>query len=61
VSGRHGIIGPHVHQPIRNVNVKTGEIRGGVFDAKKGTGVVYPGRKDVKHLYQYLFNGKYGD
>ena len=59
VSGRHGIVGPHVHQPIRNVNKVTKEIRGGAFNAKKGVGVDSPNRYDIKHLYQYLENGKY--
>ena len=58
-SPRHGIEGPHVHQPIRNVIKETGDIRGGVFNPTKGIGVTSPGTKDVKHLYQYLFNGKY--
>lgn len=59
VPGRHGIDGPHVHQPIRNVNPNTGDVRGGVFNPKKGVGVDIPNRTDIKHLYQYLVNGKY--
>ncbi len=57
--GRHGITGVHVHQPIRNVNLKTGEIRGGVFNPKKGIGVDSPKRLDIKQLYQFFFNKKY--
>ena len=62
--GRHGIAGVHVHQPIRNVNLKTGKIRGGVFNPKKGIGVDSPKRLDIKQLYikqlyEYLENGKY--
>ena len=57
VSGRHGIEGPHVHLPSRNVFGDN--IRGGCFNTKKGIGVNSPTKKDVKHLYQYLFNGKY--
>ena len=59
VPGRHGIDGVHVHQPIRNVNLATGEIRGGTFSPKKGIGVDGPNRLDVKQLYQFLFNEKY--
>jgi len=57
VSGRHGVDGPHVHQPQRNVNGS--DIRGGLFNPKKGMGVDSPNALDIKQLYQYLFNGKY--
>ena len=57
--GRHGIAGVHVHQPIRNVKLETGEIRGGVFNPQKGIGVEPPKRLDIKQLYQFFFNGKY--
>ncbi len=57
--GRHGIVGVHVHQPIRNVNLKTGEIRGGVLNPKKGIGMDSPKRLDIKQLYQFFFNEKY--
>ena len=59
VSGRHGIDGPHVHQPIRNVNLATGQIRGGTFNSKKGIGVDSPNKLDIKQLYQFIFNGKF--
>ena len=59
VPGRHGISGAHVHQPMRNINIFTGEIRGGVFNPKKGIGVNSPNRVDIKQLYQFLFNEKY--
>lgn len=59
ISGRHGIDGVHVHQPIRNVNLLTGEIRGGTFNPKKGIGVDSPNKLDIKQLYQFLFNEKY--
>lgn len=48
-----------MHQPIRNVNLATGQIRGGTFNFKKGIGVDSPNKLDIKQLYQFIFNGKY--
>jgi RHS repeat-associated protein len=55
----HGGLSPHVHQPTRNVNPKTGEIFGGQGRKTGDGGVTSPGKRDVTQLYQYLFNGKY--
>ena len=56
----HGGISPHVHQPYRNVNPKTGYVYGGAHDGKTGSGLIDgPTARDIKHLYQYLENGKY--
>jgi RHS repeat-associated protein len=56
----HGGVSPHVHQPVRNVNIKTGEVYGGTFNPSTKTGgVTSPGAKDIKQLYQHLNNGKY--
>ncbi|WP_304577004.1 hypothetical protein, partial [Romboutsia ilealis] len=48
-----------MHQPIRNVNLATGQIRGGTFNSKKGIGVDSPNKLDIKQLYQFIFNGKF--
>lgn len=55
----HGGIDPHVHQPIRNPNTNTGEVFGSTGTKTGNGGVTYPAEKDVKQLYDYLFNGKY--
>ncbi len=59
IPGRHGIDGVHVHLPMRNVNLVTGEIRGGTYNSKKGIGVDSPNQSDIKQLYQFFFNEKY--
>ncbi|OPX42547.1 tRNA(Glu)-specific nuclease WapA precursor [Ruminiclostridium hungatei] len=56
---QHGINGPHVHQPTRGVNAKTGEIYGSQGSKTANGGVTSPSTKDVKQLYDYIFNGKY--
>lgn len=56
---QHGIKGPHVHQPTRNVNPNNGVITGKPGKETKNGGVTVPGAKDVKQLYEYLENGKY--
>lgn len=56
---QHGIEGPHVHQPTRNINPYTGEITGKPGSKTKNGGVTIPGKKDIKQLYEYLENGKY--
>ena len=55
----HGGVSPHVHQPIRNVNPKNGNIYGSVGSKTANGGVTSPTAKDVKQLYEYLVNGKY--
>lgn len=54
---QHGIEGPHVHQPIRNVNPNTCEITGKPGSKTKNSGVTVPGARDVKQLYECLENG----
>lgn len=56
---RHGIPGPHVHQPKRNVNPFTGVITGTQGSNTKNGGVGKPNKKDMKQLYEFLVNGKY--
>lgn len=56
----HGGISPHVHQPYRNVNPRTGYVYGGTYEGRTGPGLIdYPTTGDINHLYQYLVNGKY--
>lgn len=55
----HGGLSPHVHQPTRKVNPKTGEIFGGQGRKTGDGGVTSRGKRDVTQLYQYLYNGKY--
>ena len=58
-SNSHGGVKPHVHQPYRNVS-PTGDIYGGPASGKVGSGLIdFPNTIDIKHLYQYLENGKY--
>ena len=54
----HGIDGPHVHQPQRNI-LPDGGIKGGVGRRTFKGGVTSPSSADVKQLYEFLFNGKY--
>ena len=54
----HGINGPHVHQPLRNV-APDGSVFGDVGSKTKNGGVTSPTVKDVKQLYEYINNGKY--
>ena len=56
---QHGIIGPHVHQPTRNINPNNGVITGKPGTKTKNGGVTVPRAKDIKQLYEYLENGKY--
>ena len=56
---QHGIIGPHVHQPTRNINPNNGVITGKPGSKTKNDGVTVPRAKDIKQLYEYLENGKY--
>lgn len=55
---RHGIDGPHVHQPLRRI-LPNGQVKGGVGRKTIDNGVTSPSEKDVKQLYDYLNNGKY--
>ena len=60
--GTHGGIYPHVHYPSRNINPKTGNIYGEPY---KGSNVEpnkiwYPTNKDIKQLYEFFNNRKYG-
>ena len=54
----HGGVEPHVHQPIRN-EIPNGDIRGVVGTKTNNGGVTSPTNKDIKQLYDYLYNGKY--
>lgn len=54
----HGINGPHVHQPLRNV-APDGSIFGDVGSKTKNGGVTFPKPKDVKQLFEFLVNEKY--
>lgn len=54
----HGINGPHVHQPLRNV-APGGSVFGDVGSKTKNGGVTSPMAKDIKQLYEYIKNGKY--
>ena len=54
----HGGVSPHVHQPFRNV-APNGNIYGSVGSRTGNGGLTFPNARDVKQLYQYLFNGKY--
>ena len=54
----HGINGPHVHQPLRNV-APDNSVYGDVGSKTKNGGVTSPTAKDVKQLYEYIKNGKY--
>lgn len=56
---QHGIEGSHVHQPTRNLNPQNGIITGKPGSRTKYGDVTIPGAKDIKQLYDYLFNGKY--
>ena len=56
---KHGIIGPHVHQPTRNINPNNGVITGKPGTKTKNHGVTIPRAKDIKQRYEYLENGKY--
>jgi hypothetical protein len=56
---QHGIDGPHVHQPTRGVNPRTGDIYGSQGSKTANGGVTSPTPKDIKQLYDFLFNGKY--
>lgn len=58
-SGSHADVEPHVHQPIRNQISGTNFIRGVTGSRTGNGGVTSPNRQDIKHLYDYLFNGKY--
>lgn len=57
-SDTHAGIAPHVHQPTRN-EAPNGNIYGGQGSKTANGGVTSPTAKDVKQLYDYLFNGKY--
>lgn len=55
----HGGISPHVHQPYVNI-APNGNVYGNVYRSGIGIDRIwYPNTRDVKQLYQYLFNGKY--
>jgi RHS repeat-associated protein len=54
----HGGVKPHVHQPTRN-SAPNGNIYGGTGSKTTNGGVTSPTTKDIKQLYDYLFNGKY--
>ncbi|MCL1924194.1 MAG: hypothetical protein FWF50_01260, partial [Defluviitaleaceae bacterium] len=54
----HAGLKPHVHQPIRNV-APNGNIHGQVGSKTSNGGVTSPGPRDIRHLYDFLFNGKY--
>lgn len=54
----HGGVQPHVHQPTRNV-APNGNTYGGTGSKTSNGGVTPPTTKDIKQLYDYLFNGKY--
>lgn len=56
---QHGIVGPHVHQPTRDINPNNGVITGKTGSKTKDDGVTVPRAKDIKQLYEYLKNGKY--
>lgn len=56
---QHGIEGPHVHQPTRNINPNNGIITGKSDSKTKNGSVTVPEAKDIKQLYEYLINGKY--
>ncbi len=56
---QHGIEGPHVHQPTRNINPNNGIVTGKPGSKTKNGGVTVPEAKDIKQLYEYLINGKY--
>lgn len=57
----HGGVSPHVHQPKRNVSPKTGDIYGSVGSKTNDGGVTSPSAKDIKHLYDHVYNGKYNE
>ncbi|WP_241837237.1 RHS repeat domain-containing protein [Salinivibrio sp. ML290] len=56
----HAGISPHVHQPVRNVSPKTGDIYGTQGTKTSNGGVTSPSKKDIKQLYDHVYNGKYG-
>ena len=56
-ANEHYGLSPHVHQPVRNTPPN-----GMVFGRTGkdvGIDVFSPNRKDIKQLYEYLYNGKY--
>lgn len=55
----HGGISPHVHQPTRNISPKDGTIYGGQGTKTKNGEVASPSNKDIKQLYDHVYNGKY--
>ncbi|MEH0834601.1 RHS repeat-associated core domain-containing protein [Pectobacterium cacticida] len=55
----HGGISPHVHQPTRNISPKDGTIYGGQGTKTKNGEVTSPSNKDIKQLYDHIYNGKY--
>ncbi|MGV8005321.1 hypothetical protein QPK14_25410 [Photorhabdus temperata subsp. temperata] len=55
----HAGISPHVHQPVRNVSPKTGDIYGSQGTKTSDGGVTSPSTKDIKQLYDHVYNGKY--
>lgn len=54
----HAGLAPHVHYPIRNVIPGTGKVRG-AQGKTLNVDVFSPSKKDIKQLYDYLFNNKY--
>ncbi|WP_231578154.1 RHS repeat domain-containing protein, partial [Dickeya chrysanthemi] len=56
----HAGISPHVHQPIRNVSPKNGAVYGSQGSKTSNGGVTSPSNKDIKQLYDHVYNGKYG-
>ncbi|MFD0707507.1 hypothetical protein C6H64_23805 [Photorhabdus luminescens] len=55
----HAGISPHVHQPVRNVSLKTGYIYGSQGTKTSDGGVTSPSTKDIKQLYDHVYNGEY--
>ncbi len=55
----HAGISPHVHQPVRNVSPKTGDVYGSQGTKTSDGGVTSPSTKDIKQLYDHVYNGKY--
>lgn len=55
----HAGISPHVHQPTRNISPKDGSIYGGQGTKTSNGGITAPTNKDIKQLYDHVYNGKY--
>ena len=55
----HGGVEPHVHHPKRNVSPKTGIVYGTPGRKTSNGEASLPTNKDIKNLYDHLYNGKY--